>query len=144
MLEQLRLKKFVATRGTYLKIPGLEPQENKELQKQAKGKKCVVCAVGSAFMSGVRLFDNFKLQGYHMGFNEVQIERSEMTKFLKGAFGVPELKRMETYFEYYSDSYGIPTGRLDSDVALTNIMQNIIANDGCFRSKRGKLVQDAN
>lgn len=66
VLAQLKAKAYAATQGTYCSIKGISLWANrgKELRDAVETKaveSCTVCALGSMFMSAIRLGDNCKV-----------------------------------------------------------------------------------
>ena len=101
VIEQIELRKYVATPGTYmrglrLKTGDLQNQLTELLDERAK--KCSVCALGSAFLSAVRLYDKFNVES---GGSSIGAE-SMMGK-LEEFFTQEEIGRIEAAFELSTD-----------------------------------------
>lgn len=118
VLLQLRTNKYVPKLGVWVSSeedlirPG---DENKQLQEVLKGKVCQVCAVGSVFVSAVRLFNRLKCKDAVERFrlnsngtiygvvNEVGFDEAEV--YLDRFFSDHQIVLMEIAFEKGNGRY---------------------------------------
>lgn len=138
VLEQLDLGIYRAANGVYLGFPMFE--EN-EIAPYKSTQQCKVCAIGSAFVSALRLgngCDIGNLVANHGGSDQMLTEVESM-----GAFSPAEMRDMESYFEYGGDdpddlewtNYGV----LGSEDRLRVIMENVMLNCGKFTGIHGNV-----
>lgn len=163
VLAQLKAKKIVATRGCWTDDPKLgsiddfastqlekadkDSVEIKACDYASKVNKCRVCALGSLFLSGIRLYNGvswtlnkedafFDLS--HDLFDD--IEKSPLNKY----FSTKQLQLIEATFEDGDGSCWLSSDRdhvlarayyvkyRDAEKRLIGIMNNIIDNEGTF------------
>lgn len=153
VIAQIKARVFIATKGTYVTHDtymghghgGESIEESNvtgELQKFVKARvnkanPCQVCALGSAFLSAVRLFDNFPVRKGHWG-------QDKMRRKLREFFTNRELGVIEASFErasifigkgYETDGADTPpwvnAGRVEWDQAKSyqSFLMNVDATD---------------
>lgn len=151
VLAQIAAKKYVPTQGTYVDLLDKDVSEEdigKEVCEVVAGARCDVCAIGSLFMSAVKLGDNLKVDFGEYG--DVNFFKSEiLTRF----FSKDQLGMMEAAFECSTiGEYGERASReaaywgealrdklVDEGVndpereLLKMIMLNVVRNGGTFK-----------
>lgn len=156
VIAQINAKKFIAEQGVYLggairdKTPSFlkAKNEDKELQDilLKQNPKCRVCALGSVFLSKIRLQDDFKLRALHI--NRQFISDADMRRNLAKFFSAEELCEIEEAFEGvceydYPSLYEMQWKIKVSDL-LIFIMKQIIAQKGHFSlAKAEKAAKNA-
>lgn len=133
VIAQVKIHNMTGQRGVYLKKRILHRHVGLDLQDVIRDEpKCTVCAIGGAFISTVRLFDEFKVESFHVARNWT-IDDSEMRKRLAGIFEFKQLGLIESAFEGHLVGLGVLYTRiLDDSARLTVIMRNIVRNKGRF------------
>lgn len=145
VLKRLQLRKLHSTQGCYLgEIPGkeldvaLDDDAKKHIDEFEK--KCVVCALGAAFLSYIRLYDGLTCDVVQYG------ARSSMVGSLKEAFTELELDQIESCYEKWrghfyshypnSDEADPTEDWIEKNYNRTNnqrlklLMQNVVENNG--------------
>ena len=138
VLAQLKIGRYNAVRGVYLEtsVPLKEGDLQSQLKKNmTKRKPCAVCAVGSMFISKVRLDDNFIIDRHDAGYSTV--DGDLMCGLLEAAFTPDELSHIESAFENYAEDYGYDhvadfLESLDDKEALKVLMTEVIRQGGMF------------
>ena len=156
VLKQLRLKRYVATPGTYVNLNNIGFTSNdesfKKLFKTDKEVTCEVCALGSAFVSLVNIankcsvgemeeaYDNgmFERLSKHFGVNNVALMESAFECRAMNSFGTDDMayEVLELAAEW-GRRFDDPTKRLRA------IMQNVIRNNGDFKLPKKLVAQYA-
>jgi len=153
VIKQIKANVYFATNNNYINNSGFEGCNLKSsvqtLLIEGKTKRCEVCALGCTFLSIIRYENNLTIKEYldsHLG--EFSSGRERMLKY----FTKEQLGLIETAFER-STSFIIGNSDFDEAMAakdfwtnfwdysyqinpnelLTNIMLNIIANNGTFK-----------
>jgi hypothetical protein len=127
VLLQLKLKKIVATPGTYCKSSNLSLRQTPDLQKallKYKNATCNVCGIGAAFLSMARLGDDAALgDDYHHKLQRCFSQRaiSNIETAFEGWYSETDQKA-RAFYQLYPDA----TDR------LTAIFENIIKHKGNF------------
>lgn len=111
-------------------------------------KQCNACALGSCFLSYIRLENNVKFKDIAMfkiedGILDIYIERYDIEKSLKTIFSEKQMSLIESAFE---KSYTFGNGLVNMDQAVSfgegfdinkgriiAIMENIVENKGTFK-----------
>lgn len=155
-IKQIKAEKFIAEAGTYLGIEEeLGCEVGDELQKVLKKRKnkgavCKVCGIGAAFISTVRLFDNYKIKEEELdGWDystTLAVEHMDMRILLSKYFSPSQLSLIECAFEVrwgfgMSDSYKKDREAAaifgdkyeDDNERLLAIFENIVAHNGIFK-----------
>lgn len=135
--------------------------ENAELQHllpEIERQGCSVCARGAAFLSHVRLFDNFKASrvlgrtddhdfnydagcGWHTTENTLQDTFSEQTRnLIECAFEMSRNHRYGVSLELAQGAVEFGVRFPKDDERLVAIMENVIANDGEFTVEPVEVV----
>lgn len=121
--------------GTYCYLPRQYfrdmPREGEVRPYLDKMDRCEVCALGSMFLSYIRLFDKVSFEN-HMSLHEENFHarKNQILPFLQEVgFSEYELNTIESAFEYCHMFY---TSTRNYKDRLRLIMQNIIDNDGTF------------
>jgi len=145
ILTQLKIKKYKANSGSYIKLNYYEFDLEDDIQSNFDKIKCDVCALGSAVMSCIKYTNNVK-------FNDVYSSQGEVFTELIKIFTKKELVLMEYCFEGFvtdfagvSDKWGILLSEkgiektrsfyekyTDPDKRLKAIM-NIVIKNGKFK-----------
>lgn len=142
-LKQLKMGKYVATPGTYVRTNGLadeaklehEVQLNTLLHNPALKSSCNVCARGALLLSAVRFRNDCTIDS-----GGGTSEDSHVKEFNDQQF------KIETAFEEYeevggegndwSDTFLNKKERNDPDKRLELILKNIIRNKGTFKANQ--------
>ena len=155
-IKQIKAEKFIAEAGTYLAIEDeLGCKTGDELQKtlnkrKNKGAVCKVCGIGAAFISTVRLFDNYKIKEAELdGWDSsttLLVEHTDMRTLLKEYFSPSQLSLIECAFEQRSEYMKSDSYKKDRKAAtlfgnkyedenerLLAIFENIVKNNGIFK-----------
>lgn len=161
VLKQLKAAKYRAKRGVYVKARVEVPVDKDTCDLRdlkLKTKRCEVCAIGSAFMSYAKLYDNVPVDLSEAAWDNnriIEIENGllwvsddeSLVQMLedKKVFRPGDLRDMEGYFESYSRGRGLFIATIRgkqvsghytkanaATAALTVIMKNIIRNNGKF------------
>ena len=147
VLAQISAGKMIVTQGTYLILGDNrrleEKDQNKELCDLLSGVKCEVCAIGAAFVSGVKFKDKLKVNEASPPWSgDLVIDDHKMTEYLSGIFTEEEMREFERIFEGFGYDYANPFKASvrehyvhDPEMLLTMIMHNIIATGGRFDSQ---------
>ena len=163
VLKQLKTERYVATSGVYLESSNdfhkaSDAADAKEVL--AKVEKCLVCAIGSMFMSAIGKFNNCTIgdvfaplgTGYYASERPLKREGSDkpttLHEHLEKYFTAPQLGLIECWFEGQSNyDMFVKTAFLygsqaavnfkqkyeDDNDRLSRIMKNIIRNKGTFK-----------
>lgn len=159
VIKQIKAKKFVAEKGTYVRIDSMfDDDVREEVLKDAsdvrdivcnpKAGVCTVCAMGSLFLSTARLFDNLPIpkeeaydgdllsglpKPYVEGENSAAPEGYQKSP-LKRYFSKLQLSLIEAAFEGWptKDGQYIELNSIHDEDRLLEIMKNIVSNDGKF------------
>jgi len=138
VLKQLRLKKYIATRGLYFE-PGSGEDEDlieegrkdgKDLQEILPKITCRVCAKGAILASRVNLYNEFPLD------KDTDIDHVAANVSCE-VFGESQANLIEVTFEGYT-SWNTAASKFHkkyktSEGTLRGIMNNIIKNNGVFK-----------
>lgn len=160
VLKQLASRKFVACRGVWLrdsKLSELPDYAEARYEKDGIKKldvceyvnsinKCQVCALGSIFLSSVKLYNNVYMSADKDPGDEAASFFEDLASSpLKRYFSPNQLRYIEATFEgldgvHYPDTrkeenYANAFYRLfpNTDDRLNAIMQNIVENNGTFK-----------
>lgn len=164
VIAQVRLAAYSVCPGTYADLD-VSCDIGGDLQRFVKRKvtkrnPCAVCAIGSTFLSGVRLFDNFKVS--RINSDEGGINPGSMRIKLANFFAADDLWMLEVCFEldarfvglndsssiyneWYNECHTLKNflRKLDSEERLIWLMNVVITNKGTFTfaaAKRAALV----
>lgn len=162
VIDQIRKKKFIPTQESYIQDIDKEIPFGEELSFILYGAKCEACALGSMFISSIRLGNSFELKtkrnlrlsGECVLGDPHKIERPRLRKY----FSPQQLSSIESAFmssSYIDKKVGNIGQRRkyrnkldsainyrvncnlymdrDDDKALIKIMKNIIENKGLFK-----------
>lgn len=169
VIAQIKTRRYVAETGLYignLDIEGETGDLQKVIKKQVTRRNpCNVCALGSAFLSTVRLFDKFQLNEKTVDDGTVDYEA--MRRKLQQFFTRVELGVIEASFEVSSAhlSFEAPTDastalfdefesrssiyrdflwNMDDEERLLWIMQAVIEQDGkpTLRGFKTEMLRD--
>jgi len=156
VIEQLDLKKFVSSPGTYFNlkdVPDSYDYGNHELQKVLNDSgECKVCAKGAIFATKVLNYNNCVINtDDKFYFGTLELKESILSENLSDIFSKKQLDLIENAFEcdytnicsdeddvHLSDlvrarfMYGYICDDPDSTERMRLIMQNIIDNNGTF------------
>ena len=153
VLEQVRLKRIIATEGSYVGLTLVQSEIGTQLQDLLPKKKCKCCGLGSCFVSLVRMENKFVVKEDYVDGQDSYIEKGDFQSRLRKYFSQMQLDLIETAFEgtpLYRNSYtGSPQwekavdfnhkfGESDhtpkqQEKCLVGIMENIIENKGTFK-----------
>lgn len=105
VIAQIKARRYVAQTGVYIRGINTKPIDQgkavdlrSHLKRTLSPKKpCTVCALGSAFMSCVRIFDKFELNSKTA--DDDSIDYGAMRKKLREFFTPQELDAIESSFE---------------------------------------------
>lgn len=157
VLAQLKSKAYCAMQGCWVedkKLGGFDDYCTVQFEKDenvkavsaseyvGKLKACKVCALGSIFVSQVRIGDDFKLSDVQNAYDVFEwLEKSPLKRY----FSVDQLELLEACFEGCNGMYGESMDRANELLAnayasefpqdkdrLTAIMKNIVRNNGKF------------
>jgi hypothetical protein len=169
VIAQIKTRRYVAETGLYignLDIEGETGDLQKVIKKQVTRRNpCNVCALGSAFLSTVRLFDKFQLTEKTKDGDAVEYNamRSKLQQFFTRAeLGVIEASfevssshllfdspsetstKIYTEFESNSNIYKDFLSDLDDEERLLWIMQAVIEQDGkpTLRGFKTEMLRD--
>jgi len=120
VIKRIKLKKLKGKSGQYIEHKKLKSHMDFCNTPTQAETKCNVCAIGAAFLSFVRLYNNAteKLDSYY---------GTEMYDLLMTCFTEDQLRNIDNYFE---DNRTIES---DTDRILA-IMQNAVDHKGDFKS----------
>jgi len=151
VLYALKTEKYIATSGVYLDGFDYDFASLKLLTD--KSIQCEVCAIGSLFVSNMRKSKKLVLKKkYSKDDDDVIADDADaMIRSMRGIFNTRDLRTLEDFFEceegwidfdatkkrlsiYDIAKKWISEGerRVDSQIRLTDIMNNIIDNNGNF------------
>jgi len=156
VLEQLRLRRFVATTGTWVRQLGRAAKkkvgEDVEVcDVTRKLKKCNVCALGGMFIAAVERADKLKGRDLQGGTDwdgtRVQLAQKDVFRYMEQFFSKKQLQLIEAAFERGAGACNntvaeefCPVG-LGPEERMRLIMENIVANNGRFLpGKRPVLI----
>ncbi len=140
VIAQVRVKRFAATPGTYVRMGAkyedrITHKDKVEELLEIEGVQCNVCAKGALFMAHVMKTGNCDMSdANHTGTHSIAYR-------LKGVFDKDQLDMMESAFErspfgstsnvHAAVKFG--KGYNNPDDRLIAIMENVIANRGDFK-----------
>lgn len=166
VLAQIKAKTLKAKSGVYVSAKlTFVPKEGEDVQallKEGKVKNCQACALGSAFLSYVRLYDGVKVERYSQFGPETDYAVFKDGKYgltnkiigdrpddsLGPLFGRPQMELIEQAFEarnpdWYADGDAPEAQLIAAEVfgkryaknedRLVAIMRNIVRNKGTFK-----------
>jgi hypothetical protein len=154
VLEQLRLRRFVATTGTYLQPTTVEAQrqfnsfdddsDKRPVHEVLEDVKCQVCGIGSLFVAAVDRANACTIKDMNHSYENSGF----MREYLGGFFSDEQLVLIETAFEkFLVDSLGTGLDEWSPEIhaaiafgakysnaekRLKSIMENIIEHKGTF------------
>jgi hypothetical protein len=162
VLLQLKLKALQPCSGTYLRprsgisweqvCPTRSYKWDAQKQIDKITEKCEACAIGSVFLSSIRLFDKLKVEGVRTSYRatminyveELQIFTSDNLDLIEKAFeegaglnggvGVQDEKENRFNTQYWNSL---------SSKRLARIMRNVIKNKGTFVPEPGSWMNSA-
>lgn len=137
VLNQLNLKKIIATKGKYFEFKGDVFDDNDFLHEIIARNPCEVCALGSLYYSRVQLANETKcdvVQSSDYSNGSKLISNSEtMEEDLLQYFDEEVLDKIEAYFEGWYSAAQFADNNPDPEIRMRKIMQNIIDNNGDFK-----------
>lgn len=142
VIAQIKCRKYTPELGTYVSgaddnIP-TEAIGCEQLQPFLKKKdlQCEVCAIGAAFLSSIRLFNDFVVPEYW--------DDSDMKNKLGEYFSPSELRALEASFENWGDSLFLetPLVNLKAQDRMIFLMSEVIRQKGNFNPS--KSIKKAN
>lgn len=151
VLEQLRLKRLIATHGTYVRTTGKVVSLDTEVCSLTAGKDCYVCGLGALFVAGVERADAFKVGDSTRAQQFIPVESlrfegasgRDCYAYLKRFFSESQLQAIENWFEGFGNGDKAPrelypAAWLDftSEQRMRRIMQNIVDNGGTFKPRK--------
>lgn len=165
VLDQIRVKRYVATSGTWIsptwqKSAAEKLSHDDSVQKLFENKtlkKCNVCALGGLFMSCTVLNNKTKVEDLDDAADNlgdcISDDDYKMSNGLKSFFSYNQLTLIETYFEGNNgwflncdndekrvDHIDKFNEKYPKDMdRLKNIMKNIVENNGTFVPKKLKV-----
>lgn len=156
VIKQLNAMTYKVTEGSYCTFTATDRRkllalgDNDQLQKTFKEvTNCRVCALGSIFVSGVRLHNNLKLSALKDSSDKTVSEYVGAYKIPKRYFSAKQLALIESAFERETMSgFGMYEGYISTEEfmraiefgerykrparRLRAIMENVIKNKGKF------------
>lgn len=152
IIKQLKLEKLnlahAYCEGTF--DTPLSPDADAQKHIGTIQKVCRVCAIGAAFLSHIRLYDDMRIADLQLPLyegaelnhpNYIGVEREQIVRKLRGTFTARQLDMIEDAYETSycglrdahtkSEKFGVQFGT--SNEKLTAICKNIIKNDGVFK-----------
>ncbi len=147
VLASLKAEKYVAESGTYVQLCNTERNVGNTIQNLLKeGVQCNVCAIGSLFVSRVKMSKTKTMTN----------DSDKMVKSMRGIFNEKALRTLEYFFEgddaasffeededgdadIASDAWDFYRSHTNDENRLIAIMENIIANKGRFIYKDVKI-----
>ena len=137
VLNQLNLKKIIATKGKYFEFKGGVFDDNDFLHEVIARSSCEVCALGSLYYSRVQLANETKCDvvrssAYGRDINLIN-NSGTMSEDLLQYFNIAELDSIESFFEGWSEALEFAYNNPDPEIRMRKIMQNIIDNNGDFK-----------
>lgn len=139
VIAQIIAKKFIPTTGFYVASGALKPGD---LQKQVRSrtfKPCMVCALGSAWLSKARLFNDITLDDDDIHYG---IDRSNTDDDLEMYFSIEEMDAIEAAFEHgevneytlldYNDLLQLMHDIYDDSERLLFLMREVVRQKGRF------------
>jgi len=137
VLNQLNLKKIIATKGKYFEFKGGVFDDNDFLHEVIARSPCEVCALGSLYYSRVQLANETKCDvvrspAYGRDINLIN-NSGTMDEDLLRYFDGEQLAEIESFFEGWSEALEFAYNNPDPEIRMRKIMQNIIDNNGDFK-----------
>lgn len=154
VLKQIRLKTIRPKAGHYIKAKlTFAPKGDEDIQallQDGKIKKCEACALGSAFLSYARLYDNVKLGGYESALGAryeydaasrwgatPALSGQRPTAVLSPVFGLRQMEVIEYAFESRSSALSWPLS--DGDAPQVDLAR-AVAFGKKYRTDTQRLV----
>lgn len=140
VLNQLNLKKIIATSGTYFAFEDVPFDEKDFLHEVLDKTQCQVCALGSLYYSRVQVANETKCDVVERvgdyeedsvlnSVNNVHTIMPDLNQY----FDWSALDKIENYFEGWFEGDTFYYANLDPEIRMRKIMQNIIDNNGDFK-----------
>ena len=140
VLNQLNLKKIIATSGTYFAFEDVSFDGEDFLHEVLDKTQCQVCALGSLYYSRVQVANETRcdvverIGGYEEDFvlnsiNDVHTIMPDLNQY----FDWSALDKIENYFEGWLEADTFYNNNPDPEIRMRKIMQNIIDNNGDFK-----------
>lgn len=147
VLNQLNLKKIIATSGTYFAFEDVPFDEKDFLHEVLDKTQCQVCALGSLYYSRVQVANETRCDVVErIGDYEEDIGDYEEDSVLNNInsthtimpdlnqyFDWSALDKIENYFEGWFEGNTFYSDNPDPEIRMRKIMQNIIDNNGDFK-----------
>jgi hypothetical protein len=103
--------------------------------------KCIVCGIGSMFVSTVEKMDKLKITDSYGAEPDIR-DRDTQVKYMRKWFSESQLRLIENYFEQFGIGSFWEDSKIKSQSSdnkrLIMIMENIISNKGKFDPTKGK------
>jgi len=139
VLNQLNLKKIIATSGTYFAFEDVSFDGEDFLHEVLDKTQCQVCALGSLYYSRVQVANETKCDVVERigdfedeslnGINNVHTIMPDLNQY----FDWSALDKIENYFEGWFEGNTFYIDNPDPEIRMRKIMQNIIDNNGDFK-----------
>ena len=137
VLNQLNLKKIIATSGTYFAFEDVPFDEKDFLREILDKTQCQVCALGSLYYSRVQVANETRCDVVG------KIDDDEVTNSISNTetimpdlsqyFDWSALDKIENYFEGWFEGSTFYDNNPDPEIRMRKIMQNIIDNNSDFK-----------
>ena len=139
VLNQLNLKKIIATSGTYFAFGDTTFDGGDFLHEVLDKTQCQVCALGSLYYSRVQVANETKCDVVERigdfedeslnSINNVHTIMPDLNQY----FDWSALDKIENYFEGWFEANTFYNNNPDPEIRMRKIMQNIIDNNGDFK-----------
>ncbi len=137
VLNQLNLKKIIATSGTYFAFGDTTFDGGDFLHEVLDKTQCQVCALGSLYYSRVQVANETKCDVVEKiredeslnSINNVHTIMPDLNQY----FDWSALDKIENYFEGWFEGDTFYNDNSDPEIRMRKIMQNIIDNNGDFK-----------
>ena len=138
VLNQLNLKKIIATSGTYFAFEDVSFDGEDFLHEVLDKTQCQVCALGSLYYSRVQVANETKCDvTYKYSYSDrttYGVSRSgAIQEDLLQYFDEKDLEAIECYFEGWREASEFSEKNSDPEIRMRKLMQNIIDNNGTFK-----------
>ena len=139
VLNQLNLKKIIATSGTYFAFEDVSFDGEDFLHEVLDKTQCQVCALGSLYYSRVQVANETKCDVVEKiredeslnSINNVHTIMPDLNQY----FDWSALDKIEDYFEGWFEGNTFYNDNPDPEIRMRKIMQNIIDNNGDFKTE---------
>ena len=139
VLNQLNLKKIIATSGTYFAFGDTTFDGGDFLHEVLDKTQCQVCALGSLYYSRVQVANETKCDVVEKiredeslnSINNVHTIMPDLNQY----FDWSALDKIENYFEGWFEGNTFYNDNPDPEIRMRKIMQNIIDNNGDFKTE---------